>query len=393
MIDVVIVAKNEKRHLGAVLSGIRDQKYISEQIEIFVVDNGSIDATVEIARSHQAHVIQCTGRLGKARNAGIKCGANKLVAFLDAHCVPSSNWAESLAATFTNRTDLGAVMGSIENVSERPATAMLAKNSIFASPEKLRQNTVSGLNSPLPWIPTGNCMYTREALEDVGGFDETLFRCEDTDLSWKVILRGYQVGYVPEAKATHYDQAGATSFLRKYYNYGAGAAEIAQLYGLQSCLEKKPDLHGSKLLLDYCYRSGFNANKHQRHRTLGKTSVDQRFRATFSWSAEFNLSLSQDMVFWTATESTVVCVNLREQKRLILEDSSASIFQLLAKHTNRSQLIKMLSQHYEVDEETIATDVDDLVRELIENHILLRHDLASILRDQTLGDKQEQVES
>jgi hypothetical protein len=236
-------------------------------------------------------------------------------------------------------------------------------------------------------------MYAREALVDVGGFDETLFRCEDTDLSWKVILRGYQVGYVPEAKVTHYDQAGATSFLRKYYNYGAGAAELAQLYGLKSCLEKKHDLKGTKLLLDCCYRSGFNAKKHKRLRTLVKTSVDQRFRATFNWSAEFNLSLSQHMVFWTATENTVVCVNLREQTRLVLEDSSASIFQLLAKHTNRSQVIKMLSRHYEVDEETIGTDVDDLVRELVENHILIHHDLASILNDQTLGDKQEQVES
>jgi hypothetical protein len=53
----------------------------------------------------------------------------------------------------------------------------------------------------------------------------------------------------------------------------------------------------------------------------------------------------------------------------------------------------MLSRHYEVDEETIGTDVDDLVRELVENHILIHHDLASILNDQTLGDKQEQVES
>ncbi|HEY9732038.1 MAG TPA: PqqD family peptide modification chaperone [Drouetiella sp.] len=376
MLDVVIVAKNEQRHLGAVLSAIRNQRNYAEQIKTFVVDNGSSDDTVAIARSHGAQVVQCAGNLGKARNTGIKCGENALVAFLDAHSVPTTYWAESLTAAFSNREDLGAVMGSVENISERPGTDMFAKHSIFSSPEKLRLNTICGLNSPLPWIPTGNCAYTRKALEEVGGFNEQLFRCEDTDLSWKVVLKGYQLDYAANARVTHYDQAGATSFLRKYYNYGAGAAELAHVYGMKARPQTKK-LRGAKFLLDVCYRLGLASKSLQpRKRPLHKFSVDQKFRMTFRWSDIFNLSLSQEMVFWSADGDSVICVNFANDTRLLLEDTSALIFEMLTKHADRAQTIKEISKRYDVAQSTITADVDDLVQELIDNEILVRYDAA-----------------
>lgn len=369
MIDVVIVAKNEKRHLGAVLSAIAEQRN-TDGIKTFVVDNGSSDGTVEIAQKHKAQLIQCHGTLGKARNCGIACGDNELVAFLDAHSVPTEMWAASLAKAFSGRTDLGAAMGSIENISERPGTELLAKHSMFSSPEKLWKGTISGLNTPLPWIPTGNCMYSRIALQQVGGFDENLFRCEDTDLSWKVVLRGYQLAYVPEAKVTHYDGAGGTSYLRKYYNYGAGAAELAYKYKLAASQPAGKKLKGMKFLLDACYKLGFYSRKMAATPSRIQHHIDQNFRQKFSWQDNNEIRLSTGIVYWPVQDDTYICVNLDTNSRLVLEDLGADIFKLLTLKNYRAQIVKAISQRYEIDEETAASDLDEFIQQLVDDQIL-----------------------
>lgn len=369
MIDVVIVAKNEERHIGAVLSAIAAQKNVTG-IKTFVVDNGSSDNTVEIAQKHNARIIECTGSLGKARNRGIACGDNALVAFLDAHSVPIETWGATLAKAFSEQTDLGAAMGSIENISERPGTELLAKHSMFSSPERLWKNTISGLNSPLPWIPTGNCMYSRDALNQVEGFDENLFRCEDTDLSWKIVLQGYQLAYVPEAKATHYDRAGGTSYLRKYYNYGAGAAELACKYGLEASPAAGKNLSGTKFLLDACYKLGFYSRRKTAMSPKITNQVNQKFRQKFPWHNGTEIGLSSRMIYWFVKGSTCICVNLETNSRLVLEDLSADIFHLLTRQCNRSEIIEAISQQFDIDKEAIASDLDELIQQLIDNQIL-----------------------
>ena len=47
-------------------------------------------------------------------------------------------------------------------------------------------------------------LYRREMLEDVGSFDETFFMYyEDTDLNWRMRLRGWKVMYEPSAVVDH----------------------------------------------------------------------------------------------------------------------------------------------------------------------------------------------
>jgi hypothetical protein len=301
-----------------------------------------------------------------------------LVAFLDAHSVPAPDWADSLSRAFENRPDLGGAMGSLENVSERPGTALLAKNSIYSSPEKLWQSTVSGLQSPLPWIPTGNCMYSREALKDVGGFNTTFVRCEDTDLSWRVVLKGYQLAYVPSARVTHYDCAGATSFLLKHYHYGAGAAELAQHFGLQPRPQKHNTLRGTKRLLDYFYQLGFKSKWKNLGISKEKYLLDERFRKTFPWSDQFSLALSRLAIFWFVDSDTCICINQIDESRLVLKDLSALIFKLLSEHTNRAELIKDVSRQFDAAESEIASDVDAFVQQLIDDKILVRNQIAKI---------------
>jgi GT2 family glycosyltransferase len=372
MIDVVIVAKNEQKHLDSVLAALAGQENCSEQIQVFVVDNGSSDETVAIANKWAARVIQITGTLGMARNFGIRSGAAKYIGFLDGHSVPSPGWAAAYMNAFEINEDLGGCMGSIENICERPGTKLLAKESLFASPEKLWRSTISGLDSTLPWITTGNCMYSRKALEDAGLFTEHLFRCEDTDLSWKVVLKGYQLLYVPEARVTHFDHAGSTSYFRKYYNYGAGAAELAQRYGLQAKEESSKNLSGNKMLLDFCYKMGFKANSKLPNSFQQNIQVNESFRRPFHWRDDTTLALSRSAIFWFVDEQVAICIELTKRLRLELRDTSLFLFRLIEKGMDRVTTIKCLSTEYDISESQAAKDIDEFVQNLLNEKILLQ---------------------
>ena len=81
-LSVVIPALNEERHLGQLLSDLQRQSRMPD--EIIVVDAGSTDATVDIARRSQAVVLQGEPPIARGRNLGGYSATGDLIFFLDA---------------------------------------------------------------------------------------------------------------------------------------------------------------------------------------------------------------------------------------------------------------------------------------------------------------------
>jgi rhamnosyltransferase len=72
--SVIIRSYNEERHIGRLIIGIQKQNvYDSQNVEIIVVDSGSTDSTVSIARHLGAIVIEIKKEefsFGRALNIG-----------------------------------------------------------------------------------------------------------------------------------------------------------------------------------------------------------------------------------------------------------------------------------------------------------------------------------
>ena len=92
-VDVVVLTKNSATTLGACLSGISGSIPVNRLI---VVDGGSSDATLEIARKYGAMIIHESGNLALSRYRGALEAKTQWFCFVDSDIVLYPLWYERL---------------------------------------------------------------------------------------------------------------------------------------------------------------------------------------------------------------------------------------------------------------------------------------------------------
>src|SRR4051794_24151827 len=98
-ISVVVASYNGARTIRETLAGTAALQY--PDYEVIVVDDGSSDATPEIAASYGVRLISTENRgLSNARNTGMEAATGEIVAYLDDDARPDPHWLRYLAATF-----------------------------------------------------------------------------------------------------------------------------------------------------------------------------------------------------------------------------------------------------------------------------------------------------
>ncbi len=93
MVSIVIPTYNEERFLPRLLGSIEKQEF--KDYEVIVADNHSRDATVEIALSHRARVVE-DSLPAVARNRGAKVARGEYLLFLDADTVVPEGFLKKL---------------------------------------------------------------------------------------------------------------------------------------------------------------------------------------------------------------------------------------------------------------------------------------------------------
>lgn len=101
-LSLIIPAYNEEEHLRNCLDSVATQTRLPE--EVIVVDNNSVDKTVEIAASYPFVRIVREKQQGivYARNAGFNAARHRLIGRIDADSVLPSNWVEEVFEFYKN---------------------------------------------------------------------------------------------------------------------------------------------------------------------------------------------------------------------------------------------------------------------------------------------------
>lgn len=199
LVSVVIPAFNAQAHLAECLVSVASQERDFD-IEIIVVDDGSTDATAEIARTFAGVrcIVQPNRGPSAARNVGIEAARGTYVAFLDADDLWPTGKLKEQIRILEDHPELGLLFGDCRQFSAqgaRPQTEFQANHLGRAQwgPGPVIPDAYARLLE-VNFITTGSVIVHRDILQAVGGFAEDLRLVEDLDL-WLRIAHRHPIGW------------------------------------------------------------------------------------------------------------------------------------------------------------------------------------------------------
>lgn len=187
-ISVVIPARNSAGTINATLRSIAAQTRPVQ--EVIVVDDGSTDATAEVARSIPdlpVRIVPGAGRgAGPARNLGVSVASNPLIAFVDS----DDMWYPTKLEEQLPLLDDGAafVGALIHYVNDRGD--IIGTNFGIGTWREATASLRAGLSMPLAM---STYLMRRSVFEDSGGFDESFLRTEDFELASRLVANGLEI--------------------------------------------------------------------------------------------------------------------------------------------------------------------------------------------------------
>jgi len=192
--------------------------------EIYLIDNASIDGSCEYVTKNfpGVKVIRYRENLGfaEAYSRAIEpLDADHILLLNNDTEILNSNWLRSLVKTMSE-SDVAAATCKMVSMIDHSVLDSVGGMGIpfwrgFVDIGKCeidnRQYDLGDLGGAGPFSFCGGAaLISKSALRIVGGFDRKLFMYfEDVDLSWRFRLRGYKIGYCPEARVAHFRRGSA----------------------------------------------------------------------------------------------------------------------------------------------------------------------------------------
>jgi GT2 family glycosyltransferase len=213
-VAIIIVNRNSGGLLARCLQHLTLQT--TSPSRIFVVDNSSSDNSADSAESFtNVTLFRLASNLGFAggNNFALARCDTDLVALLNPDAFPEPLWLESLLKAASAQPDVAA-FGSCQLREGAPGIVDGIGDSYLLSGQVLREQygelqQVTGFVRKEIFSPcAAAALYRRQALIDIGGFDEDFFcYVEDIDLGFRLRLAGHKAIYVPEAVVHHVGSA------------------------------------------------------------------------------------------------------------------------------------------------------------------------------------------
>jgi glycosyltransferase involved in cell wall biosynthesis len=175
-VSVIITTRNESRNIGNCLESLAAQSYPPQLLEIIVVDNQSTDDTKDIAARFTQSVFDKGPERSAQRNYGFSKASGELFMFLDADMILSSTVVERSVELMRREKYCALYIPEI----------VLGKG-FFPTVRRFERSFYDGTVIDCVRI------FTREAFEASGGFDESLTGPEDWDFD-KLIRNHCRVG-------------------------------------------------------------------------------------------------------------------------------------------------------------------------------------------------------
>ena len=207
--SIIVRSFNEEKHIGRLLKGISQQS-IYDRTEVILVDSGSTDRTVEIARSYGVKIVNIRPEdfsFGRALNMGCAAANGDYLLFASAHVYPLyTDWLEKMIAPFSNEKVALVYGRQVGNEITKYSEHQLFRKWFPA---------ISNHEQRIPFCNNANAVVRRELWTDQP-YDEALTGLEDLDWATKIQAKGYVIAYEAFAPIVHVHEETPSRIKNRY---------------------------------------------------------------------------------------------------------------------------------------------------------------------------------
>ncbi|SDY42317.1 glycosyltransferase [Halobellus clavatus] len=194
--SIVIRSFNEAEHIGDVLEAVSGQEY--QDFEIILVDSGSTDGTLEIAKEYVDKIEFVAPQdftFGYSCNVGCQAAEGDYVSFLSAHAIPTdSEWLGTMLDHFKDE-DVAMVYSNQVGIDETKFAERRLFNQLF--PDESKRQT------PPDYFANNASSVIRRDLWEEHKYNEYLTGHEDIEWAKHFIESGYVVIYESDSCIYH----------------------------------------------------------------------------------------------------------------------------------------------------------------------------------------------
>jgi glycosyltransferase involved in cell wall biosynthesis len=224
--SVIVRCFNEERHIGRLLSGLVRQTQPPDQIVI--VDSGSTDATLAIARRFpvEIHTIRPEDfSFGRSLNIGCAAATGDVLVFASAHVYPVyDTWLAELTAPFAD-PEVAVAYGRQEGNERTKYSEQRVMALWFPATSIARQDHGFSNNANAA---------VRRTVWETQPYDEDLTGLEDLDFAKKAIEAGHAISYVATAPVKHVHEETWSGVVNRYRREAIAHKRIYQEHGMSA---------------------------------------------------------------------------------------------------------------------------------------------------------------
>jgi O-antigen biosynthesis protein len=213
-LSVVIPVKDGERYLEELLQALAREGVE----EVLVIDSGSRDRSVAIARAAGVELLQIDpGEFGhgRTRNLGAERTRGELICFLTQDATPAPGWAAAYREAFALDERVGAAYGP--HLPRADTSPMIAREltEFFATFAPAGEPALQGASDP-SYLSNVNAAYRRSCWEELR-FPDVPYS-EDQAFGVELLRAGWLKVYHPAAAVLHAHDYGPLDFMRRYFD-------------------------------------------------------------------------------------------------------------------------------------------------------------------------------
>jgi len=222
MVSIIIPTFNAEIYLEKLLDKLRIQSL--KEYELIVIDSSSDDETVGIASKYTENVIVIPQKEfdhGGTRTKAAQMAKGEVIVFLTQDALPCNQHTIKNIVKIFNGSKIGAAYGKQVSYEETNLFGKHLREFNYTDEAYVRDaSDVKRFGLKTAFLSDSFAAYRKSSLKAIGWFKDGLILGEDTYAGAKMILDGYSLAYVPDAKVYHSHSYTVLQEFKRYFDIG-----------------------------------------------------------------------------------------------------------------------------------------------------------------------------